>query len=366
MRPIAKHNADNERVKRRYFAYLREANRYSETSVDGAAAAIHRFETFTRFKGFKAFHIEQAIGFKKNLIAQRNPKTNKPLSHATLRGVLAAIKRFFLWLAGQPGYKSRISYSDAEYFNLPAKENRIATTKRERPVPTIDQIRAAISAVHSNTDIGRRDRALLAFTLLTGARDSALASLKMKHVDLSRRRVHQDAREVKTKFSKTFTTAFFPVGEDIEIIVTTWLELLAVDKLFGPDDPVFPRTLVALDDKNRFCEAGFTREHWSSAEPIRRIFRQRFADAGLPYFNPHSFRNTLVQLGEQTCQTPEEFKAWSQNLGHEKVLTTLTSYGAVTTSRQCEILERLGDDPKADMHDLEALQRLIDHMKRNA
>jgi hypothetical protein len=25
-----------------------------------------------------------------------------------------ALKRFFIWLAGQPGYKFRISYSDAE------------------------------------------------------------------------------------------------------------------------------------------------------------------------------------------------------------------------------------------------------------
>ena len=45
----------------------------------------------------------------------------------------------------------------------------------------------------------------------------------------------------------------------------------------------------------------------------------RFEQAGLPYFNPHSFRKTLVQLGETTCQSPEEFKAWSQNLGHEGV-----------------------------------------------
>jgi len=30
-----------------------------------------------------------------------------------------------------------------------------------------------------------RNRALIAFTLLTGARDSAIASMKLKHVDLS-------------------------------------------------------------------------------------------------------------------------------------------------------------------------------------
>ncbi|GAW86470.1 hypothetical protein bplSymb_SCF02802P010 [Bathymodiolus platifrons methanotrophic gill symbiont] len=35
------------------------------------------------------------------------------------------------------------------------------------------------------------------------------------------------------------------------------------------------------------------------------------------------------------------FKAWSQNLGHEQVLTTLHSYGEVQQSRQGEIIQQL-------------------------
>jgi hypothetical protein len=42
----------------------------------------------------------------------------------------------------------------------------------------------------------------------------------------------------------------------------------------------------------------------------------------------------LSQLGERLCRTPEEFKAWSQNLGHEQVLTTFSSYGQVAAERQ--------------------------------
>lgn len=82
---------------------------------------------------------------------------------------------------------------------------------------------------------------------------------------------------------------------------------------------------------------------WKGAEPIRKIFRKSFEAAGLPYFNPHSFRNTLVQLGEQRCSTPEQFKAWSQNLGHERVMTTLTSYGVVSAHRQACIIRMIGD-----------------------
>ena len=69
--------------------------------------------------------------------------------------------------------------------------------------------------------------------------------------------------------------------------------------------------------------------------------------AGLPYFNPHSFRNTLAQLGEEVCKTPEQFKAWSQNLGHEKVLTTFLSYGEVACQRQGEIIHNLATSQRS-------------------
>src|SRR5690606_41884102 len=84
------------------------------------------------------------------------------------------------------------------------------------------------------------------------------------------------------------------------------------------------------------------REGWRDASAIRRIFKDRFESAGLPYFNPHSFRDALVRVGERQCQTPEQFKAWSQNLGHEQVLTTLMSYGAVARDRQGEIMLTIG------------------------
>lgn len=38
------HNARNERIKRQYFAFLREAKRQSEDSVDAVAKALARFE----------------------------------------------------------------------------------------------------------------------------------------------------------------------------------------------------------------------------------------------------------------------------------------------------------------------------------
>lgn len=98
---------------------------------------------------------------------------------------------------------------------------------------------------------------------------------------------------------------------------------------------------MEIGESGSFIAAGLDRRCWSTAEPVRRIFRQGFETAGLPYFNPHTFRDMLAQLGERVCTSPEEFKAWSQNLGHENVLTTFTSYGAVSARRQAELIRGL-------------------------
>src|SRR3989344_3053461 len=336
------HNANNERIKRRYFAYLKEAKRHSESTVDAVAKALDRFEVDTKHRDFRVFHYEQAVAFKKHLAEQRSQQSGEKLSKATLHATLAHLKRFFQWLAGQPGYKSRLQYSDADYFNLSDKDMRVATAHREQAGPTLEQVEHVIATMPINTEIERRNRALIAFTILTGARDNAIASIKLKHIDLSAGSVYQDAREVRTKFSKTFKTYFFPVGDEIRRIVAEWVTYLREEKLWGDDDPLFPATRIALGASLQFEAVGLERKHWSSAARIRTIFRDAFASADLPYFNPHSFRNTLARLGQAICQTPEDFKAWSQNFGHDKVLTTFYSYGEVGNRRQGEIIRGLG------------------------
>lgn len=336
------HNSNNERIKRQYFTYLKEAKRHSDATVDAVADSLARFEADSKYRDFKAFHFELAVAFKNRLASQTNKVTGAPLSKATLHATLAHLKRFFQWLAGQPGFKSRLKYCDADYFNLSDKDTRVATARREQAFPTLEQVRHVISLMPSESDIERRNRALLAFTLLTGARDGAIASLKLKHVDLLAGSVYQDARDVKTKFSKSFTTFFFVVvGDDIRQIVVDWVNYLRDEKMWGNEDPLFPATLTRVGSTYRFETVGLSRTHWTSGAAIRAIFRDAFTRAGLPYFNPHSFRSTLVAVGERVCQSPEQFKAWSQNLGHEGVLTTFYSYGAVATKRQAEIVGSL-------------------------
>ena len=342
-------NPNNEIIKRNYLSFLKEAKQLSEQSLDAISGAIDRFETYNKHKDFKAFHHEQAIGFKNYLAKQTNQKTGKLLSKSTVHAVLVNLRNLFEWLYGQAGFKSKFSYSDASYFNLSLKDVRIAKATNEKIFPTIDQVKHAIKNMSTNTEIELRNRALIAFTLLTAARVGATASAKIKHVNLIEGKFTQDARDINTKFSKSFPTYFFPVGDDMVEIVTDWMKYLKEIKLWGNDEPLFPSTLMQIGETQCFEVAGIDRKHWSSTSPIRAIFRDAFEQVGLNNFNPHSFRDTLVQLGETVCQTPEQFKAWSQNLGHEGVMTTFMSYGSVASHKQAEIIRNLavqqGDIP---------------------
>ncbi|MEX6632966.1 tyrosine-type recombinase/integrase [Hyphococcus lacteus] len=338
---MRKFNEENERIKRKYFRYLREAARQSDASIDKSAAAIIRFEQSTDFKTFKSFHIKQAMEFKKMLKKSKNEKTGLPLSITTISANTRLVKAFFNWLRWQPGFKSRIGQSDAEYFNLSAKEETVAHAHREKPFPSMEQALHAFRQMPYGSDIEKRNRALFAFLLVTGIRDGALASLKLKHVDMIEGKVFQDPREVNTKASKTIYTTFFPMKTELVEAVKEWVRYLREDKLFGPDDPLFPKTKVSTGSERKFQAVGLDRAHWSNAAAIRKIIGEAFEAAGIERFGPHSFRKTLVQYGERVCKTPEEFKAWSQNLGHENVLTTFTSYGAVSRQRQAEIIKNL-------------------------
>ena len=363
---MTKHNPNNEKIKHKYFVYLRTAKQQSVQTVDGVASAINRFETYTKYRDFKAFHFEQAVAFKRRLAEQKAKRTGKNLSKATLHATLTQLKQFFQWLSREPGYKTRIQYSDAEYFNLSLNDTHIATAKREQKWPTLEQIKRALDAMPANTDIELRNRALFAFTILTGIRDKAIASLKLKHIDIEQGYVDQDAREVNTKFRKTIHTDFFAVGNENRQIVIDWVSYLKKEKLWGNDDPLFPSTEVAVGASQQFEVIGLKREHWSTASPIRTIFREAFDRVGLPYFNPHSFRHTLTQLGQKIPMTPEQFKAWSQNLGHKNVLTTFTSYGEVGRQRQVEILKGLANPHQATQSSADEIAEAVFRKIRDA
>jgi integrase len=358
---MAKHNAANERTKREYLLYLKNALGRDEATLDRVAKSLSRFEESTGRKDFKRFHREQAVAFKRRLAGENNLRSGERLSKATMLATLRDMRTFFQWLWREPGFRSHIQFADADYFNLSEKDATIARARREKAVPTLAQVRRVLEVMPTDTVLARRDRALVAFTVITAARVGALATFRLGHVNLLGGYVEQDGRTVRTKFAKSFRTHFMPVMEEALEILTAWIAELRDDHRWGPSDPLFPATKIGLGEGGGFQPIGLERKGWASTDPIRQIFRRAFAGAGLPYYNPHSFRDMLVRHAMTLDLTPEEMKAWSQNLGHADVLTTFTSYGSVPVHRQGELIrgvaKKSADEVLDDKALLAALER---------
>lgn len=338
---MQKYNPANERLKLKYFDYETEANGKSPKTIESIRKAMIRYEEFTSYQSFKTFSHKQAMEFKAHLLKTKN-RHGESLSLSTIAHTLAPMKEFLKWLAMQPNYKSSIRFSDIEYLNLTEKDKRGLQPNTLKQYPSAEQIRKAIETFNSKSELDRRNQALMALVFATGIRDGALIGLKLKHVNVAKKYVVQDPKEVATKFGKRIHSKFYPVGEDIHQIVIGWVRYLREEKLFSDNDPLFPKEILTHDAEMTFRGGNLSREHWQGAVAVRGIFKQAFEKAGLPYFSPHRFRDTLSALGRELCCTTEEQMAWAKNMGHESPATTFLVYGGFSPDQQFEVIERLG------------------------
>ncbi len=334
---MRKINEQNERLKREYLSYLREAEGYDEATLDKVSASLLIFEEALRFKPFKAFHRDWAATFKSHLQNRKNQRTGKPLGLSTRDSILRDVKGFFHWLASQPGFKSRLTYHDVRYFNNNTKDARAAHAQRPKRYPTLAQCAHAFRQMPEGTAIDRRNKAMFALWVMTGARAGALASFRIQHVDLIEGVINQNGREVRTKASKSFETWFFPVDPIYRAFVEAWFVELTDRHLFGPGDALFPKQKVGVVD-GRFSATGLDPEPYSNAQIVGKVIGKAFRDAGLHPFNPHSIRTTLAMLGDRLSPTMEARKAWAQNLGHDSLAVTVSAYMPVGRERQAEVM----------------------------
>lgn len=345
----------NERIKRHYREYLEHADGKSSSTIRQVFSAISKFEVFTEFRCFRTFSKAVAIGFKQHL--KRGPN-----SMTTNQTCLRHLKHFFGWLHMQKGYKRNIRAEQIQYLNLSRKEITVANAGSFKKPPTLAMIRDVVSKMPHSTSCERRDRAMIAFTALTGVRVGALISLKLRHFDLERLLVIQDPNEVNTKFSKRILTFLFPIDDMLKEVLLEWVSYLKTCMLFSDIDPLFPKTERAQGINKRIICGDLSNRHWASGDSVRKVFKDAFVAAGHPPHTPHTFRNMIVAEMYARDLSIVQSKAWSQNLGHESANTTLGSYGELSTDEQGKIV---GDSTERKRPvTLEDLERLISERDR--
>lgn len=335
-------NPKNERLKLDWTTEL--AKEFSPATVDQRLAALAEYETATDCADFAAICEDKVAEYISAVLA-------RDIASRTRVSNVRQVKRFFEYLVMTEQLSGKRAYGPIKSLKLPRKNRQAGRASKTRPVPTLAQITDTIYAMPKTTATERRNRALIAFTLLSGARDGAIVSMTAGHVNLAGREVMQHPDEVDTKGSAHIHTWFFPVGQMVIDEVADYLAFLRNDLGFTESDPLFPATRNGHDENRQFTPYGLSKARWANAQPMRDVFRAAFVSNDLPYFNPHSFRKTLMARAYELGLSGEALKAWSQNLGHKKLDTSINSYGAVSRDRQKAAILKLHDvkfEPDSD------------------
>lgn len=326
----------NELRKREFFEHLKGADGFAKDSVDSHAEAIALWQFFSKNEDFANFNKTKALAFREWLTTKETKTKAGKLALSTQYNYLRRINKFFKWLSQQPDYKNKIPKTEVDYLRLSKTDSRMATAGTTKKMPTFEEAKKIIESIEVKTEIDMRDRAMICFALITGARISAITSLKIKNFDEESKAIDQNPGDgVKTKNSKRILTTFFPIGwDEPEKYFLEWYKYLKT-KGFQPDDPIFPSTLNQFNnDNNVYSKKLLSKDSWSGTSSPRKIFEKRCKNADLPYFHPHSFRHLIVNVLSKTRLTEEEKRAISLNLGHANVGTTFGSYGYGSMSNE--------------------------------
>src|SRR5690349_10772516 len=107
-------NAANERAKRRFCDYLREAEGLVDETVDGILRSLADWDSAFENTDYRTFSITKAKQYKRHL-ATSSGRAGRGLGgfSAITRG--RHVQKFFRWLAEQPGYRSHVRHSDIAY-----------------------------------------------------------------------------------------------------------------------------------------------------------------------------------------------------------------------------------------------------------
>ncbi len=359
---MLKANIKNECIKRQFFKWLKEADGAHDSTVDNVEKAVLLYEDFVKHEDFRYFSPDKAVQFKEWL--KKRQHRGKALALATYCSYLRYLRKFFSWLCWQPGYKSRITPDMVDYFKVSEKEERMAAQYSPRNFPPVEYVLQLIDSIKIDSEIDQRDQALIAFTLASGMRDTAIATLPVGCFNEATLRIDQNPLQgVLTKFSKHIPSTLFNFNDKLIDIVVDWVKYLRC-KGFGSQDPLFPRSKILQGGDNLSFEASAEVEpvFWQGAGRIREIFKVRSKAAGLPYYPPHTFRHLAVDLALKNCRTGDQIKAVSQNFGHEHVGTTMASYANYMPDRLAEVIKTIdfSGRPKATMEEMmaELLQKV--------
>ena len=339
----ARYNKANEIVKYKFLEKLEHSkNGKDPKTVNQYASAIHEFEVAIGFKDFKKYTNEWAITFKYHLNDKKNKKTGEHISKSLYLHYIKFVREFLQWGKDNHRNYARVKQDDIDYLYVTRNDSNKARATNYQESHEVADILSTIRKMPENTELEKRNKAILSLCLLTTPRIGALQTARIGSIkyfkEYSTWAFIQDPRLQHTKNSKKITAFFIGQSEDIVQNVLQWRDYLISQD--GKDrDYLFPKIASSFTLDNNYIMQ-LSKEPMKSQTQIRVAIKKAFADNNLPYRKQHSFRHSIARKMKHGENATARLIALAENYGHKGGMSTLVaSYGGDYLKEQAEILK---------------------------
>jgi len=324
-------NKKNWKLTKKYLADRFHYDQISMGSLKVEETCIRYFLEWADSTPFSKIQIEVPT-FPEHIKKIRIDGKSKPLSATYIKKILAAARRFLIWLHENDRECRKIKY----IWISKIKAKRLTEIPQTKEYVTFDEILQIAKAPVSNTQ-EKRIRAALVFMYATGIRVGAFVTLPIKAVDLENRFVYQyPSLGVHTKNNKSAKTVIYPIKELIDVILDWYKEIRSI----LPEDGFWFSPLSP--------DTGEIDIHNLSSNDLRVSIVRKNSKAwlnkiGLTYHSPHKFRHGHVHYGQAHSKTQEDYKAVSQNVMHSTTGITDQFYSNMDDQEKKNRIDSLFD-----------------------
>jgi site-specific recombinase XerD len=357
-------NSQNNDLVTQYLNYLDKVRQNDPKSVDLHRVHLRRLLIWAGDESLEAVHKITPI-FPAYLATTKGDHTKKPLSPRFITDTCVTARMFFTWAKREDPERFRAISNDWIEMIHPGTSSMITSQLNEHELYTLEEVRQLMAVpAHSMTE--KRDRAAVAMLYLSGMRISAMLTLPISCVDLTKHKISQlPSKGVMTKFHKAAITSLLNIPDLLEI-VKEWDGIVRKNI---PEDGYW----YALIGQQR-AGPGVLRTDSGEGKPIyrrrnlARYLKQLCEQVGIPYRSPHKLRHGHAVYGVKRARNIEELKAVSQNLMHSSISITDGLYGRLTSDDVNRAITNLGAPPAQPAQpagDMGALLQVLAKLQAN-
>jgi integrase/recombinase XerD len=345
---------DNEEIQYRYLHLQRETKGRKEGTIKKMESAFRIWNKISCNKSYSK-PLKEADVFKFKDKLRERTFHGKEVTPGSVYTDLMFMKNFFQWLREQAGYKRIVRADVLECFNPSQDEKNYKNYHNVADYPTMQQVLALCRSVKIQSLIDLRNQAIIAMLFIGALRIDCLASLKIGSFNSREKSLDLNPNKgVRTKFSKRFKTVLFVFAPELMNLVTDWYRLL-VDSGYGPNDPFFPKARQEMDGCAFIESTELTKEH-ISASRIRAMLKTVYQIAGMPYYNPHSYRHSCINQAMELAEDAQDIKAISMNVGHKAIDLIMAIYAQLPDKLLVRLIHDLGKNhviPDRNYHEIQ-------------